>query len=210
MGSYLRIERRIDVAAAQADVGADRAEDAAERVGPLPGRGEGADGPAAGPGDAAVVAVVRQPDRPAVRGLLRLDLGQDLLEQEPDVVVAQAVVLVAAVEPVQRLGRRRLDPPGRDEHADDDGHLLLVDQLIEDLRRLVLDAVLVDVQAGRLLRVVLLGDVDPVVAHRAREDLALVERSTWSPRPWAAGRRGGRRRRGAGRRGGTRAVPGPR
>ena len=36
-------------------------------------------------------------------GLLRLDLGQQLLEQEPDVVVAQSVVFVAAIEPVHRL-----------------------------------------------------------------------------------------------------------
>ena len=56
-------QRRIDVAAAQADVGADRAEDAAEGVGPLPRRRERADRAAAGAADAAVVAVLRELDR---------------------------------------------------------------------------------------------------------------------------------------------------
>src|SRR5207302_130834 len=48
-------------------------------------------------------------------------------------------------------------------------------QLVEDGRRVELDAVLVDVDAGRLRRVVLLGHVDPVIADRAGEDLAPVE-----------------------------------
>ena len=62
-----------------------------------------------------------------------------------------------------------------DEDADRDRHLLLRDQLVEDRRGVVLDAVLVDVHAGRLGGVVLLRHVDPVVADRAGEDLALVE-----------------------------------
>ena len=169
-------QRRIDVPAAQADVGADRAEDAAERVGPLPGRGERGDRPAAGPGDAAVVAVAREPDRPPVGGLLRLDLGQELLEQEPGVVVAQPVVLVAAIEPVHRLAVGALTRPGVTKTPMVTGISFLCDQLVEDLGRLVLHAVLADEQAGRLGRVILLGHVDPVVAHRAGEDLALVER----------------------------------
>ena len=48
---------------------------------------------------------LRKLDRPAVGGRLLLDFGQQFLEQEPGVIVAQAVVFVAAVEAVQRLGR---------------------------------------------------------------------------------------------------------
>ena len=112
--------------------------------------------------------------RPSARRLL-LHFGQQLLEQEAGVVVAQAVVFVAAVEAVERLVGGRLDPAVHDEDADGDRHFLLVDQLVEDRRRVVLNAVLIDVDAGRLGRVVLLRHVDPVVADGAGEDLALVE-----------------------------------
>src|SRR5215510_5079183 len=75
LGLELANQRRIVVAAAQADVGADRAEDAAKGVGPLPRRREGADGPAAGAADTAVIAILRETNRPAVRRGLLLDLG---------------------------------------------------------------------------------------------------------------------------------------
>ena len=101
--------------------------------------------------------------------------GKQLVEQEAGVVVAQAVVLVAAVEAVERLSRGGLHPPGMTNTPMTTGISLFVDQLVEDGRRVELDAVLVDVHAGRLGRVVLLGHVDPVVAHGAGEDLALVE-----------------------------------
>ena len=65
-----------------------------------------------------------------------------------------------------------------DEDADRDRHLLLVDQVVEYGRRVVLDAVLADENAGRLAAVVLGGHVDPVVADRAGEDLALRSTST--------------------------------
>ena len=56
---------------------------------------------------------LREPDRPAVGGRLLLDLGQQLVEQEPGVVVAQAVVLVAAIEAVERLSVEAPSPrPG--------------------------------------------------------------------------------------------------
>ena len=108
-------------------------------------------------------------------GAQLLDLRQQLLEQEPDVTVAQAVVFEAAIEPIDRPGLDRLHPAVHHEDADGDGHLLAGDQLVEDRRRVVLDAVLVHVQAGRLRRIVLPRDVDPVIAHRAGEDLAALE-----------------------------------
>ena len=51
LGLILADQRRVDVAAAQADVGADGAEDAAKSIGPFPRRGEGADRPAAAAAD---------------------------------------------------------------------------------------------------------------------------------------------------------------
>ena len=53
-------------------------------------------------------------------------------------------------EEVERLAAGRLDPAVHDKHADDLGHFLLVDQLVENGGRVVLDAVLVDMHAGRL------------------------------------------------------------
>ena len=75
----------------------------------------------------AVVAVLaRGGSAGRRRSVFVLDLGQQLLEQEPGVVVAQAVVLVAAVEAVEGLVGGRLHAAVHDEHADRDRHLLLV------------------------------------------------------------------------------------
>src|SRR5262245_35466388 len=57
LGLIFADERGIDVAAAQAHVGADGAEDPAERVGTLPRRSEGTDGTAAGARDRAIIRV---------------------------------------------------------------------------------------------------------------------------------------------------------
>ena len=96
LGLVFADQGRIVVAAAQADVGADGAEDATEGVGPLPGGGEGADGAATGAADAAVVAVLRQLDRPAVCRRLLLDLRQQLFQDEAGVIVAEAVAMSVA------------------------------------------------------------------------------------------------------------------
>src|SRR5205085_8401024 len=50
------------------------------------------------------------------------------------------------------------------------------DELVEHGRRVELNVVLIDIDARRLRAVVLLGDIDPIIAHRARKYLALVER----------------------------------
>jgi hypothetical protein len=115
-------------------------------------------------------------DRPSVRRRLLLHLGKKLFEEEPHVVIAEAVVFEAAIETVERLSGKGLHPPMHHEDADDDRHLLLMDEIIEDGRGVVLEPVLVDVHARRLGRIVLLGHVDPVVAYRAGENLALMER----------------------------------
>ena len=110
-------QHREAVAAAQAHVGADGAEHAPERVGPLPGGDERRDGAAAVAGDRAVVRIGRQ--RQAVR--LR-DVGQHLVDQEARVVVAHRVVLEAAVHAIERVGGGRLHPAVHHEHADHRRH----------------------------------------------------------------------------------------
>ena len=77
---------------AAGDVGeaADPRQDLAELVRPLPGDGPGADAAAADAGDGAALGVVAELHR-------LLDLGQDLLEQEPGVPVGERVVLDAAL-----------------------------------------------------------------------------------------------------------------
>src|SRR5262249_48773235 len=147
LGLIFADERGIDVAAAQAHVGADGAEDPAERVGTLPRRSEGTDGTAAGARDRAIIRVLRESDRPAVGGVLLLDLGEQLVDEEPRVVVAEAVVLVAAVEAVEGLVGRGLYPPWCDEDANCHRHGAAGDEAIEYLGRLELDAILIDVQA---------------------------------------------------------------
>ncbi len=164
------------VAAAEADVGADGAEDAGEGVGAFPGGGEGADGTAGGAADAAVVAVVREVDGPAVGGGFLFDLGEDFVEHEADVVIAQAVVLEAAIEAIDGVLGEGLHPAVHDEDADGHRHLLPFDQLVEDGRRSKADAILPDIDARGFGRVVLFWHVDPVVADGAGEDAAAIER----------------------------------
>ena len=176
-GLVLADQRGIDIPPAQPHIGANAAEDPLEGVGTLPRRGEGADRPAAGPTNRPVGPALRQFDRPAIFGLLLFDLGQHLFEQEPHVVISQPVVFETAVEPVERLlGIVGLHPAMHDEHPNRHRHVAAGDQLVEHLRRVVLDAILVDVNAGGLCRVVLPGDVNPIIAVSAREDLAIAER----------------------------------
>ena len=186
LGSYLANQRGIDVSAPQPDVGADGAEDPAEGVGTLPCGRERGDGPAARTADRPIVAVVRELDRSAVGGRLLLDLGQEFVEEEPGVGVAEPVVFVAPVESVQGSRGRRLDLAGPHEDPDEDRDFFALNQAVEDLGGLVLDAILVDVDAGGLGGIVLLGDVDPVVAGRPGEDFCSPRRCISSPPPWEA------------------------
>ena len=83
-------QRGIDVAAPDVGEAADVAEHLAEGVGPLPGHGERADAAGRNPADRPASRLVRQL-------VLLADLRQDLLQQEPGVLVAERVVLEAAV-----------------------------------------------------------------------------------------------------------------
>ena len=168
-------ERGIGVASPEADIRADATVDTGKGVGPFPGRREGRDRTAGGAADRAVVAALREHDGSAIGGFLRLDGWQDFLQKKAGVVGAEAVVLEAPVEPVERslLGR------GHDSrlHEDADHHrdLLLGDQPVEHLGGIELDAVLVDVHAGWRRAVVLLRHIDRNLPGRARENLARVE-----------------------------------
>ena len=119
---------------------------------------------------------MREPEGPAVgRGFL-FDLGQNFLEQKADVVVAQAVVLEAAIEAVDRVFGESLHPAVHDEDADRDRHRFPFDQFVEDVRSPKADAVLPDVDARRFGRIVLLRHVNPIIPHGAWKDAAVIER----------------------------------
>src|ERR1035437_7932589 len=90
----------------------------------------------------------------------------------------QSIVFIAAVEARHSSGRGGGAHAGVDEDADGDRHGALRDQVVEDDRRAprasVGDeaaAVLKDRHAGGLGRVVLRGNVYPVIARGAGEDL---------------------------------------
>ena len=146
LGSNLRINvgyslppRRPDVAVPIA------AEDATERIRAFPGGREGAYRAAAGPRDGAVVASRRQTDRPSVRCGFLLDFGKELFLQKSNVVGAQGCRTRTAIDVISRSRQRALHPSGRDEHPDHDGHFFLMNQLVEDFRSPILDAVLIHI-----------------------------------------------------------------
>ena len=176
LGLHLADQGGVIVPAPQPHIGADGAEHAREGVGPLPGGSEGADGTAGGTADAAVVPLLRQHDGPAVGGFFGFHIGQELIQQETGVVIAQAIVFKAAVEAVQRIRALCLNPAMHDEHANGDGHLLLGDQPVKHLGRLVLDAILVHIHAGGRLAVILRRHIHPVIAVGPGVDLAVLER----------------------------------
>ncbi len=172
LGLGLADERGVNMAAAQIRIAADEAEHAAKNVGASPGRGEGGDAAGARSGNGDGVRIARQ-------GVLFGHFGQDLIDEEARVAIAQGVVFEAAVEarlPV-RGGRRQ--HAGIDENADGGRHFALVDQIVEDDVRA--PAAFVGDEAATILkhhewrrtaRPVLRRDVDPVVADRAGEDFA--------------------------------------
>ena len=105
------------------------------------------------------------------------DVGQQFFEKESRVVVIDRVVLDAAVHPIQRVTRRRLHPSMHDEHADHRRHVFLVNQIVEDDRGVVLEAVLEHHDGRRLCPIELPGNVNPVFAPCARINRAPIELS---------------------------------
>src|SRR5262249_20911650 len=107
------------------------------------------------------------------------DLGQDLLEQEPRVLIAQFVILEAAIARRFTAGLCRRDFARVDEDANRDWHLSLVNQIVEDDRysklTILVDVVLTvleDHDVGRLVGRVLSRHIEPVLTLSPRENLA--------------------------------------
>ena len=142
----------------------------AERLGPVPRGGERRDAAAAAAGDAAVVAVGGE-----VELILLRHEREQLLGEEPDVVVAHAVVFEAAIAAIQRPLHRRGERAGPDEDPDGHGDLLRGDHELHHRLLSRVEPVRLHVDARRLLAVILRGDEDRHVAHRAGEDPALGE-----------------------------------
>ncbi|HXB72442.1 MAG TPA: hypothetical protein VNY05_29665 [Candidatus Acidoferrales bacterium] len=167
LGLHFADEAGVDIAAAQVGEAADEAEDTAEGVGPLPGRGKGGDTARTGACNGAVVGVGR-------KLVLLAHFGQNLFDQEARVTVAQAIVLVAAIVAGDLVGRIGGPHSGVDEDPNGHRHGGLLDEVVEDDRRAPgpgladeAGAVLEDHHACRLGGIVLRGNVDPVAARGA-------------------------------------------
>ena len=100
--------------------------DPAELVGTLPGRVERRDPAATSAGHAAIVAARRE-----LEVKLLGHERQKFLDQEPDIVVAHAVVFEAAVPSADRVLDRGRQFPRPDEHANRHRHLPGGDQGFE-------------------------------------------------------------------------------
>jgi hypothetical protein len=162
-------ERWVGVAAHEVHEATDRGEHFAKLVGALPRDGEGGDGAAAGAGDGAFFGIAGE------RILLR-DFGQNFLEEETRVAVAEGVVFEAAVAGARAFFGRTLGRivAGVDEDRDRHGHLAAGDEIVEDdghapipLGARVAHAVLENHERGTAVGFVLGGHVDRPFARRA-------------------------------------------
>ncbi len=159
----------------QTDVRTNATENSAESIRPFPRCGERTDCSAAGSPDGPVVAIPGENDRSAIAGLPGLYVGEQFIKQEAGIVVAQAIILEAAIEPIECLIMGCLHSAMHHKDTNGDGHLFAVDELVEDSRRVVLHAILIHVNAGWCFAIVLSGDIDPIVPHGTGEDLAAGE-----------------------------------
>ena len=161
-----------------ADVGeaADMAQHFAEPFRVFPRCRERTDAAAGNTSDPAVSGIRRNVE------LVFCDNGwQQLFNDEPGVLIAERVVLKAAVARTPRVLRQCVAAmAGIDEQPDRDGHVALVNQVVEDDGNAMLAgfvgvcmAVLEDHQTRWLDSVVLLRNVDRVFANRALKDRAL-------------------------------------
>ena len=171
-------EGRVVVTASKADVGADHGVDAAEVIGSFPGGGEGGDGAGGSSAEGAVIGVGGDV-------IFVGDEGDHFLDEEVGIVGAHAIVFERSVEAglgVFVFGRSG-DDAWVDEEADGDGHVSGGDELIEGVGNVSFFArvfhetgpVLEDHEAGGFGVVIFLGDVDPVIALGAGEDLGVLK-----------------------------------
>src|SRR5260370_6467423 len=162
---------------------------AAELIGHLPGRVEGADATRREAGDRAAVSILADV-------VLGGDPSEHFIAKIANVAVAYSVIQGAAhgilegALPFVRVGLRKSigwsawragDIARVDEDADHDGNLFLSNQVIDDVERgivaIAVDvpaAVLEDHKRGGSVLAVLRGDVNPVFALYAISDLSTV------------------------------------
>src|SRR5262249_8550368 len=88
LGLVLADQRRIDIAAAEAHIRTNRAEDPREGVWPLPGGSERTNGAAGAAANRPVIAALGKANGPAVGRGLFFDFRQQFVEDKANVVVA--------------------------------------------------------------------------------------------------------------------------
>ncbi len=166
----------VGVTAADVGEGADGGEDLAELVWTLPGDGEGADAAAAGTADRALVWVAGQ-------SLDGADFGENFVEEEARVLIAEGIVFEASIGDSPRaLGCGCSGVvTWIDEDADGGWHVTLVDELVKDGWHApgsgglhVVVPVLEDHDSHGFFGVGVGWKVEPPIAGGAGEDLAEV------------------------------------
>ena len=113
------------VGAFHGDEGADEAEHAMKLIGTVPGGHERADGSGADAGECAVVGILREV-------VLFGDLGNQLLQEEARIAVAQGVVFEHALEAILRSIGSGGQRARVDEDADQGRQVATGDQVVED------------------------------------------------------------------------------
>jgi hypothetical protein len=112
------------------------------------------------------------------QGVGLADFRKDLFEEKPGILVAERVIFEAAI--LSRLAAlfRRRNHPGIDEDSDRDGDVASVNQIIENGRGTKgsilpnkASPILTNQHRCRFPLLILGGDIDPVIANRARKDL---------------------------------------
>ena len=100
------------------------------------------------------------------------NVRQQFFQQKTGITVAESVILIAAVKPIERVGIRGLHTPMHYEHANKGRYFLPVNQIVEHRGGAVLDAVLENHDGSGPGRVILFGNVHPVIAEGPGKDLA--------------------------------------
>ena len=163
----------IVVSAANVGEAADVADDSAKLIGAFPCDGERTDASRTDAARTAACGIVGQ-----FQLMSFAQTGQRFLNQEPCVLIAKRVIFEAAVAPPLLIGLSSRDVAGIQEDANRDGHLFLVNQIVEhnrcsklSVRFGVVAAVLKDHHTRGLRAVVLRRNINPIVAFRAGKDL---------------------------------------
>jgi len=171
LGIGLPNQGRIDMASPDVREAPDVTDDLSKGIGPLPRGGEGTDPTRTVSADDTMIRVAGQ-------GVGLADFRKDLFEEKPGILVAERVIFEAAI--LSRLAAlfRRRNHPGIDEDSDRDGDVASVNQVIENGRGTKgsilpnkASPILTNQHRRGFSFLILGGDIDPVIANRARKDL---------------------------------------